>query len=135
MEGYMEALIFPAVLLSAAFLCSLVAGFLFAFAVVVMPGIGRLNNREFIRAFQLMDRVIQNGQPLFVLAWVGSGLAVLATAVLGFWTLAGGDRLLVISAALVYLLCVQVSTVAINIPLNNALQQLNPDSMDAAAAA
>ena len=49
-------------LILAAFLCSLVAGFLFAFAIVIMPGIGSLNDREFLRAFQVMDRVIQNNQ-------------------------------------------------------------------------
>ena len=54
----------------ATFLCSIVAGFLFAFWVVAMPGIRSLNDREFIRAFQVMDRVIQNNQP--ILCWSGS---------------------------------------------------------------
>ena len=62
--------IFQIVLILAAFLCSLVAGFVFAFAFVVMPGIRSLNDREFIRAFQVMDRIIQNNQP--VLCWSGS---------------------------------------------------------------
>jgi uncharacterized membrane protein len=62
--------VFQVLLLLAAFLCSLVAGFLFAFAVVIMPGISPLDDRGFIRAFQLIDRVIQNNQPLFMLVWV-----------------------------------------------------------------
>ena len=37
--------LFQAVLMLAAFLCSLVAGLLFAFAAVVMPGIRRLGTR------------------------------------------------------------------------------------------
>jgi uncharacterized membrane protein len=37
----------------------LVAGFLFAFAAVIMPGIRSLGDRAFIRAFQVIDRVIQ----------------------------------------------------------------------------
>ena len=57
--------IFQLVLIVATFLCSLVAGFVFAFAVVVMPGIATLGDGEFLRAFQTMDRVIQNNQPLF----------------------------------------------------------------------
>jgi uncharacterized membrane protein len=130
---HIEGTVFQAVLILAAFLCSLVAGFLFAFAVVVMPGIGGLDDRDFIRAFQLIDRVIQNNQPLFILVWVGSVLAVVAAAVLGLWALRGADRLLVIAAALVYLLCVQLPTVAINIPLNKELQKLDPDTMDEAA--
>ena len=116
--------LFDIVLALATFLCSLVAGFLFAFAVVVMPGIKNLDDGGFLRAFQVIDRVIQDAQPLFVLVWVGSVLAVIAAAVLGMWALDGADRLLVIVAALVYVLFVQLPTFTINIPLNNRLQKL-----------
>jgi len=64
--------LFPLVVLVAAALCGLVAGFLFGFAVVSMPGLENLSDREFIRAFQVMDRVIQDRQPLFMVVWVGS---------------------------------------------------------------
>ena len=53
---------FQVALFLATLLCALVAGFLFAFAVIVMPGIGRLPDREFVRAFQEMDGIIQRGQ-------------------------------------------------------------------------
>ncbi len=121
--------VFHALLMLATFLCSLVAGFLFAFAVVIMPGIRSLDDGGFIRAFQVIDRVIQNNQPLFMLVWVGSVLSLIAAAVVGVWTLGGADRLLLIGAALVYLLCVQLPTAAINIPLNNQLQTLDPGTM------
>jgi uncharacterized membrane protein len=117
-------------LLLAAFLCCLVAGFLFAFAIVVMPGIGRLDDRDFLRPFQVIDRVIQNNQPAFLFMWVGSVLALVAAAVLGIWTLSGANRLLVLAATLVYVLGVQVPTVTINIPLNNQLQRLEAAKMD-----
>lgn len=113
------------VLFAAALLCSLVAGFLFAFAVVVMPGIKRLDDAGFLRAFQVIDGVIQRGQPLFGLIWVGSVLAVLVAGVLGFWKLTGVDLLLMIAAALVYLLGVQAPTFLVNIPLNNRVQRLD----------
>ena len=122
--------IFQMTLIVATFLCSLVAGFLFAFAVVVMPGIKSLNDREFIRAFQVMDRVIQNNQPIFMLVWVGSVVALVASVVLGIGQLDGYRRLLVIFATLVYLLGVQLPTVTINVPLNNKLQTLDADAMD-----
>jgi uncharacterized membrane protein len=124
--------LFDAVLVLAAFLCSLVAGFLFAFAAVVMPGIRNLDDGGFIGAFQVIDRVIQNAQPLFVFVWAGSVLGVIGAGVLGIWALSGADRLLVIVAALVYLLCVQLPTVAINIPLNNRLQTLEVAAMSEA---
>jgi uncharacterized membrane protein len=121
---------FQASLILATFLCSLVAGFLFAFAVVVMPGIRSLNDREFIRAFQVMDRIIQNNQPIFMLVWVGSVVVLITSAVFGMVQLDGTGRLLIISATLVYLLGVQLPTVAINVPLNNKLQTLDVDAMN-----
>lgn len=109
-------------------LCALVAGFVFAFASVVMPGIQSLNNRDFVRAFRAMDGVIQRNQPLFLLVWVGSVVALLISLVLGFGYLRGIEHLMLIAAAAVYLLGVQLPTATINIPLNNWLQELNPDS-------
>ncbi|MFQ6026338.1 MAG: DUF1772 domain-containing protein [Dehalococcoidia bacterium] len=122
----MEA--FQILLILTTFLCSLVAGLLFIFATVVMPGIGSLNDREFIRAFQVIDRVIQNNQPIFMLVWIGSVVALLPAFGLGIWQLEGVERLLIIIAALFYLLGVQLPTIAINVPLNNKLQTLDVDS-------
>jgi uncharacterized membrane protein len=124
--------LFHVVLMSAALLCSLVAGFLFAFAAVVMPGLRTLDDRDFIRAFKAIDRVIQNSQPLFVIVWVGSVLAVGTLAVLSLWELGGADRALATVAALGYLLAVQLPTVTINVPLNNQLQKLDPGTMSEA---
>jgi uncharacterized membrane protein len=122
--------IFQIALILATFLCSLVAGFLFAFAIVVMPGIRSLNDREFLRAFQVLDRVIQNNQPIFILVWLGSVVTLIIAAVLGFGQLDGVGRLLIISATLAYILGVQLPTVTINVPLNNQLQTLDVDAMN-----
>lgn len=121
---------FQIILILATFLCSLVAGFLFAFAVVTMPGIRILNDREFIRAFQVIDRIIQNNQPIFMLVWLGSVVALVASAVLGIGQLDGAGRLLFILAVLAYFLGVQLPTVTINVPLNNKLQTLDVDAMN-----
>ena len=114
----------------ATLLCALVAGLVFAFAVVVMPGIKDLKDGEFIHAFQVMDRVIQNNQPIFMLVWMGSIVVLIISAVFGFGQLDGTGRLLIISATLVYLLGVQLPTIAINVPLNNKLQTLDVDAMN-----
>ncbi len=121
---------FDASLMLAALLCSLVSGFLFSFSVVAMPGIGKLKDGEFIRAFQAMDRVIQNNQPIFMVVWVGSVLTLIAAVVFGFGRLDGGDRLLLVGATLLYVLGVQLPTAAINVPLNNALQTLDSETMN-----
>ncbi|MEZ4701257.1 MAG: DUF1772 domain-containing protein [Rhodothermales bacterium] len=122
-------------LVLAAFLCSLVAGFLFAFAVVAMPGIKTLDDGAFIRAFQAMDGVIQNNQPLFMVVWLGSVVALIAAAVTGFGHLEGMARWGLIGTALVYLGGVQAPTVLINVPLNNRLQSLDVDALDASSRA
>lgn len=122
--------IFQATLMLATLLCSLVAGFLFAFSAVVMPGISSLKDRAFIRAFQKMDRVIQNNQPIFMLVWIGSVVALISSVVLGMGRLEGIERLLLIVAALAYLLGVQLPTVTVNVPLNNKLQTLDADALD-----
>ena len=123
------AISFQIVLILATLLCSLVAGLLFAFASVVMPGIKQLNDREFIRAFQVIDGIVQNNQPLFVTVWVGSIVALVAATGLGFGLLQGTSRLLLISAPLLYILGVQISTFTINVPLNHKLQTLQVDAM------
>lgn len=122
--------IFQIALTLATFLCSLVAGFLFAFAFVVMPGIQSLNDREFLRAFQVIDGIIQNNQPIFVLVWVGSVVVLVTSAVLGIGQLDGAGHLLIIFASVAYIFGVQVPTFTINVPLNNKLQTLNVNSMN-----
>lgn len=114
----------------ATLLCSLVAGFVFAFAVVAMPGIGTLDDREFLRAFQVMDGMIQQNQPLFMLVWVGSVVTLGLLAGLGFRELTGLEHALLIAAVVVYLLGVQLPTAAVNIPLNNQLQSLDIATLD-----
>ena len=111
-------------------LCSLVAGLVFTFAVVIMPGLRSLGNHDFLRAFQVIDRVIQNGQPLFVLVWLGSALVTIASTAFGVFKLEGFDRLLIIAAAATYLLAVQLPTITINVPLNNALQRQELAGLD-----
>lgn len=123
-------MIFKAALVSATLLCSLVAGFLFAFAVVAMPGIGRLDDRSFIRAFQVIDGVIQENQPLFMFVWVGSIVALIGSAVIGFSHMDGANRAVLIAVAVVYLAGVQLPTARINIPLNNHIQTHEVEQMN-----
>lgn len=116
-------------LVFSAFLCSLVAGFLFAWAVVIMPGIRSLDDKAFIRAFQVTDRVIQNGHPLFMLVWLGSAVAIIVCGLLGLSLLQGVDLVLLFLAVGGYLAGVQGSTIAVHLPLNNTLQRLDLEAM------
>lgn len=117
--------ILQVVLIITTLLCALVAGLVFAFASVVMPGIGMMEDREFLRAFKVIDRVIQDRQPWFMLIWVGSLFAIIAIAILGMLQTDGASRILIILASLIYIFGVQFPTMTINIPLNNQLQKMD----------
>ena len=95
--------LFVGFLIVSTLLCALVTGFIFTYAVVVMPGFAKLDDRDFIRAFQVTDGVIQNNQPLFMLAWVGSIVSVVATMILGFIEHHGIDRWTVIALSLIHI--------------------------------
>ena len=111
--------------------CSLVTGFIFTYAVVVMPGLSKLNDKEFIRAFQVTDGIIQNNQPLFMLTWVGSIIAILSSILIAIIFFEISETWLIILIGVVYLLGVQGITISIHIPLNNHLQQVNIDELNA----
>jgi uncharacterized membrane protein len=111
-----------------ALLCALVAGLVLAFAIVVMPGIRNLNDHDYLQAFKVMDRVIQNNHPVFILVWLGSAVALIVTAVLGWWKLDGFDRWILVAGAALYVFGVQTPTVTINVPLNNELQSRDLDA-------
>ena len=111
--------------------CSLVTGFIFTYAVVVMPGLSKLNDKEFIRAFQVTDGIIQNNQPLFMLTWVGSIIAILSSIIISIVFVGISETWLIILVGVVYLLGVQGITISIHIPLNNHLQQVNIDELNA----
>ena len=111
-------------------LCSLVSGFIFTYSVVVMPGLSKLNDKDFLKAFQVTDAVIQNNQPLFMFTWIGSILAVLATILVSLVSIGFAEAWLIVLVAFVYLLGVQGITVAIHIPLNNHIQRIKIEDLN-----
>ncbi len=115
---------------AALLLCALTAGFLLAFALVVMPGLKVLEDAAYLRAFQVIDGVIQDGQPWFLLMWVGSVVAVVLAVALGLGSLEGVDRMLLLGAGALYLGGVQVPTAVVHLPLNNRVQNLEIGELD-----
>ena len=110
--------------------CSLVTGFIFTYAVVVMPGFSKLEDKEFLRAFQVTDGVIQNNQPLFMLTWVGSIISVLSVMAISILSLGVSDAWIIFVVGLIYLLGVQGITVSIHLPLNNHIQKIDINDMN-----
>ena len=114
-------------------LCSLVSGFIFTFAIVVMPGLSNLSDREFIRAFQVTDAVIQNNQPVFMFTWIGSIVSLVTTIFTSVISFGLAETWLVVLLSVIYLLGVHGVTLAVHIPLNNHVQKVViEDSSDVA---
>lgn len=113
--------------------CALVTGFVFTYAVIVMPGLAKLADKEFLRAFQVTDELIQNNQPIFMIVWVGSVISVISTLIVSLMGPYSVETVLVIIAGFVYLLGVQGLTVLVHLPLNRRIQTVNVEERDASA--
>ena len=109
-------------------LCALAAGFILTYAIIVMPGLSKLDDKEFIKAFQVTDGIIQNNQPIFILIWVGSIISVLGTIITSILSLGIVEAWLIIFAGVIYLLGVQGITVSIQLPLNKRIQKIDVNS-------
>ena len=93
-----------------------------------MPGLSKLEDKEFIKAFQVTDGVIQNNQPIFILIWVGSIISVLCTIIVSILSLGILKAWLIIFTSVVYLLGVQFITITIHLPLNKRIQKIDINS-------
>ena len=109
-------------------LCALATGFILTYAIIVMPGLSKLDDKEFIKAFQVTDGIIQNNQPIFILIWVGSIISVLGTIIISILSLGIVEAWPIIFVGVIYLLGVQVITILIHLPLNKNIQKIDINS-------
>jgi uncharacterized membrane protein len=104
-------------LLGATMTMGLVAGAFVLYAHTVMPGLKKTDDRTFVTAFQALDRAIIN--PWFMAGgFLGALLFTLAAALSHL----GHDALPWIVAALVLYAIAFVITIAVNVPLNDAIK-------------
>ena len=120
------------VLVVATVTMGLMAGVFGLYAHAIMPGLRKVDDRTFVGAFQSIDRAIIN--PLFMSTFFGAllfpGLAVVLH-------LPAGERSVLpwSVAAFVLYLWVFISTVAVNVPMNDAMKAAgDPDTIDDVAA-
>ncbi|TDX03355.1 DUF1772 domain-containing protein [Kribbella sp. VKM Ac-2566] len=117
-------------LMAATMTTGLVAGVYGIYANAFMPGLAKTDDRTFVGAFTAVDRAIVN--PLFLgLGFVG---ALLFTLLAGLLSLK--ERALPwIAVAFVLYLVSMILTMAVNVPLNDALKAAgDPATIDVAAA-
>jgi len=121
-----------AVLIAATVLTGMAAGAMALYAHTIMPGLKETDDRTFVGAFQSMDRAIIN--PWFMTAFFGALALIGAAAVLH---LSPGRRPVLpwlVAAFILYLIAV-IITMAVNVPLNDALKAAgDPSRIDVAHA-
>jgi uncharacterized membrane protein len=104
-------------LLGATLTMGLVTGIFSLYAHTIMPGLKRTDDRTFVSAFQSIDRAIIN--PWFMLtAFAGALVLTLAATIAN----RGEDAFGWVLAALVLYAIAVVVTMAVNVPLNDALK-------------
>lgn len=115
-------------LMAATLTTAMVAGLLLCFAHSVMPGLGSMEDRDFLTGFQRIDAAISN--PWMALTFLGSPVLTFAALLLH---LPGRSAALPwLALALVLIFATVLITGAINLPLNAAIQEAAPEMADAA---
>ena len=111
--------------------CALVAGLLFAFSTSVMPALRKRPASEGIAVMQAINSTILN--PIFGLVFGGTTVLCLALAgTAPFTTDTSHATLRGIGSAL-YVVGVFVETMVVNVPMNNALDAVDPASDEGAS--
>ncbi len=111
--------------------CGVVAGIFFAFSTFVMSALGRLPAKEGIAAMQAINITVLN--PWFFAAFFGTAAACLVLAVLALTGWNGAYSAYLIAGSALYLLGTLLVTIAFNVPLNDRLAKVDPESADGAA--
>lgn len=110
-----------ALLALAATTVGLTSGVMFCYQVAVMPGLGQLPDRQFVTAFQAIDRSIVN--PVFLVGTFLGGAVWLVAATAVHRRERRRFRLLAAASA-IYVLGVVLVTVAGHVPMNERLARV-----------
>ncbi len=119
--------VFYVVTLATALGCGLMAGAFFAFSSFVMPALKRLEPDQGIAAMQSMLAVPR----VFMTALLGTAVACLGLAGWALISSNGRTTALVLAGCVLYLVGSIGVTMVCNVPLNNRLAKLDPQSAEA----
>lgn len=108
----------------------LMAGLFYAFAVAVMPGLARTEDRTFVASMQAVNRAIENLP--FAVTFVGSFVFTGAAAFLQYRVGARAAARWILASLALYVVAMAI-TMGVSIPLNEVLAGV--DLADAAALA
>ena len=121
--------IITALLWSAALSSGLIAGVYFAFSGFIMQAFDKLDATQSIAAMNSINKTILHS--LFMQLFFGSSIISVLLIIVAFvqWNEAG--TILILIAGAVYFIGMFVCTVLFNVPLNNTLARLDPNSTNA----
>ena len=111
--------------------CGLIAGAFFAFSSFIMPALKRLPPVHGITAMQSINKLAVT--PAFMTALFGTAVACLGMAAWAAIFSSEPPAGLVLAGAALYIVGTIGVTIAYNVPLNNRLATLHPESADAAS--
>jgi uncharacterized membrane protein len=119
----------PALRIAAALGCGLMAGLFFIFSNTVMDALARLQPAEGIAAMQSINRVILN--PLFLTIFLATPAACALVALLSAWRWSEPGAAWLLVGSVLYIAGTFLVTVVCNVPMNNALDAINPAAPEA----
>ena len=109
--------------------CGLVAGVFFAFSTFVMPALKRLPPAHGIAAMQSINKLAVT--PAFMTALFGTAVACLGLVAWAAISLGERPAASVLAGGAIYIVGTTGVTIARNVPLNDRLSTLHPQSADA----
>ncbi len=108
--------------------CALIAGVFFAFSNFVMNALSRIQPATGIIAMQSINITVIN--PLFMTTFLGTGVAcifLVISSLLKWYPISSTYSIL---GSVFYLIGTIGVTIAFNVPLNDALAKVDPNSID-----
>jgi len=122
--------LFYTIALWAALGCRLMAGIFFIFSNTVMSALARLQPRQGIAAMQAINRTILN--PLFFAVFFGTAAVCILLAASLLWRWHQPEAGYLMAGSLLYLVGNILVTIVFNVPMNESLDVLEPESVEAA---
>jgi uncharacterized membrane protein len=109
----------------------LMAGLFFVFSVTVMSAFGKLPAPTGIAAMQSINATILN--PVFMTAFMGTALLCVVLAVYGVVRWSEPGVVWLIAGVVLYIVGTLLVTIIFNVPLNDTLAAVSPDSAEGAS--
>jgi uncharacterized membrane protein len=119
--------------LAAILLTGLVAGLFYAYDCSVIGGLGQLGDKEYLHAFQSINKAILN--PYFFLSFMGSLVVLPIATWMSYKGVSPLSFYLLLAATIFYVIGVFGVTMVANVPLNNRVEKTNLSTLSADALA